>query len=361
MKTIYNSILFALLCNYGVAQAATITVISSSDASLRGAITQANDGDIIQIPSGVIYLTAPLNITKNLTLSGTGTSLVALDGNSSHRVIAFSGNTLALNNLQIQNGSNNDGLGGAGLLIQSGTVTISNSTFTGNNDVTGGGAIYNNGNLTINRSTLFNNQSPTGAAILVGSASNLAIYYSTLVNNVASAGGAITNDGMLTTEGSIFYNPTDCSGTGIINSTGYNLQSGQTCTLLNNSLAPDYFNIQTSPVASTLSNAGKTQILVPDSAQSSIIDKAPSTCSGVDQIGTSVPQNIRCDIGAVEVIVASTTTPTNNVNQGDDDEHENEDDDDGEGSSGTGSFNPVFFTLLLLLQLALKRTKQFKL
>ena len=284
---------------------------------------------------------------------------MVIDGSNSHRSIEFSANSLTINDIQIQNSLSVDGLGGAGLLIQSGHVMINRATFSGNSSSTMGGAINNYGSLTVKRSTFFNNHSPSGAAIAIGSASSATLYYSSIVNNTTTTGllsAAIDNAGTLTAEGNLFHNQEDCAGTGNTLSLGYNLQSASSCNFATGTLTPDYSNVTILPVASVLSDHGRTQILPPDTTQTVSIDMGPSTCTGQDQTGTPVPQNVRCDIGAVEII--STTSPSTGTNQnglGDDGEHEDDDDegdreDDDEHddeSNGIGAFGGHYFLLLL--------------
>lgn len=364
MKLLFTKLIAGLLFTPALVFAATINVTTSSDigpgncaapsscTTLRAAITNAASGDIIQIPSGTIYISSTLQIAKDLTLQGVGSTLVAIDAGNSHRTIQFSANSLIINDIQIQNSSSADGLGGAGLLIQTGSVTINRSTFTGNSSTTMGGAINNYGSLSVNRSTFFNNHSPSGAAIAIGSASSATLYYSSIVNNTSTT-GAIDNAGILTAEGSLFHNPVDCAGTGNTLSLGYNLEASRSCSFTTGTLTPDYANVIRLPVASVLSDYGKTQTLSPDITHTGIIDQGPSTCTGEDQKGTPVPQNVRCDIGAIEMISAtppSTGTIQNGFGDDDrDDEGDSDHEDDDDESNGIGAFDGYSLLLLLIL------------
>ena len=102
------------------------------------------------------------------------------------------------------------GAGGGGLYILSnaGTLTVSNSTLSGNtaSDNTfsgstqfGGGGIYNAGALTVSNSTLSGNTtSRDGGGIYNGYSATLMVSNSTLSGNTASYGGAISNTGTVT-------------------------------------------------------------------------------------------------------------------------------------------------------------------
>jgi predicted outer membrane repeat protein len=100
-----------------------------------------------------------------------------------------------------------------GAILNSGTATITNSSFTGNS-ATGGGAITNSsvGILTIINSSFENNTSPTaGGAIRNESGGTLTIANSSFVGNSTTAGGgaggAILNfGGAATITNSIFAN-----------------------------------------------------------------------------------------------------------------------------------------------------------
>jgi hypothetical protein len=127
------------------AQAAASTTISTcDDATLRSAIANANSGDTISFGcDGIITLSSTLVISQNLTLDGNG-HRVTLDGGNSVKVLTVSsGVTFTLNTLTVAHGTA-PGSNGGGLDNKGGTVSISNSTFANNSDPTGGGGgLYN--------------------------------------------------------------------------------------------------------------------------------------------------------------------------------------------------------------------------
>ncbi len=171
----------ALLMGLGAAQAATYTVTNSSDSgpgSLRDAIDQANAtvgvaDTIVFSFSGTIVLASRLPfITDELTIDGAGRSITISGGGAVQVMINLS--TLTLNALTIAHGRCDGSLfcstGGAGVYSQGGTLTVTNSTFSGNTaDSLGGGAIRGIGTLTIRNSTFSGNSSPSsfGGAIAV--------------------------------------------------------------------------------------------------------------------------------------------------------------------------------------------------
>ncbi|MBV9008921.1 MAG: hypothetical protein JO354_07115, partial [Verrucomicrobia bacterium] len=204
--------------------AATITVTNTNDSgpgSLRQAILDAADGGTINFSvTGTITLTSgELLINKSLTISGPGQSQLTISGNNASRVFAigagaydvsFSGLTVA-NGLSQPTDADNPGTG-AGLRNDStGTVTLTNCTFTNNlvkGEIVGanqqiggnGGAVFNSaGTLTVTNCTLSTNQAflqgdtsdssgGEGGAVFNASGATLNITGSQLLNNSAESG-----------------------------------------------------------------------------------------------------------------------------------------------------------------------------
>jgi len=105
----------------------------------------AGGGTVTFSCSGTITLTAEITIAADTTIDGSGQT-VTISGNHAVRVFTVnSGVTLNLNRLTVANGS--AATGGGGGIYNSGTLTVSNSTFSGNSAYSGGG-IENGGTLT---------------------------------------------------------------------------------------------------------------------------------------------------------------------------------------------------------------------
>ncbi|MBL8344956.1 MAG: choice-of-anchor D domain-containing protein [Rubrivivax sp.] len=222
----------ALLMGLGAAQAATYTVTNSSDSgpgSLRDAIDQANAtvgvaDTIVFSFSGTIVLASRLPfITDELTIDGAGRSITISGGGAVQVMINLS--TLTLNALTIAHGRCDGSLfcstGGAGVYSQGGTLTVTNSTFSGNTaDSLGGGAIRGIGTLTIRNSTFSGNSSPSsfgGAIAVAGSLTQLTITNSTFANNSGDLGGALSVIGgavATVTHSTLSGNATSLSGRG---------------------------------------------------------------------------------------------------------------------------------------------------
>lgn len=280
--------------------AATLTVANTNDSglgSLRQAIADATPGDTINFSvTGTITLTSgELFISKNLTISGPGASSLAISGNNSSRVFNIGSGTVAISGLTIQNG--NASLGGAGGGIDNGgTLTVTNSTLSGNSASAGGG-IVNFGALTLANSTLSGNSGGSGILNSDGS--------TTLKNAiVANSGG-------------------NCSvASGTFTSQGHNLSSDGTCASF---FTPPSDLNNTDPAldpGGLKNNGGPTQTIALQ-ATSPAVDAIPvSECTDVnlvavatDQRGVARPQGPACDIGAFELVqlTSITVTPANST------------------------------------------------
>jgi hypothetical protein len=132
---------------FSQAQAATLTVNSAADAggscpgascTLPQAIATAANGDTINFAPGItaINLTsAELLINKNLIISGPGANLLSVQRSAAagrFRIFEIaSGSNVIISGLMIAKGSGDSGADGGGI-YNAGTVTITNSTMSGN-------------------------------------------------------------------------------------------------------------------------------------------------------------------------------------------------------------------------------------
>ncbi len=234
---------------------ATIIVNSLADnttadafTTLREAITTANasaDADTIEFASslftggaGTITLgsSLPAIVTATtagtLTITGPGaTSLTisGLDGGNGSRDFNIfniaSGGNLSISGVTVS-GAKTSGDGGA--FNNSGTLSVSNSTLSGNSAGTFGGAIFNNnGALTLTNSTLSGNNATYGGGIS-NQFGTITISNSTLSGNSATtsigSGGGIQNNGSITVSNStISGNSAPKHGGGIFNNSNLTL------------------------------------------------------------------------------------------------------------------------------------------
>ncbi len=216
----------------------TYTVTSLADSgpgTLRAAITQADQDitfDTINFdPSvvGTITLASALpDLSQTLTLDGPGASVLTVARSGASGTPAFSVFTVptwaavTISGLTVSGGNDDSGGGisnsgtmtvadstisgnnagdlGGGGISNSGTMTVADSTISGN-DVSylGGGGIYNSGTLTVTDSTISGNESfyPGGGGIFNNG--TLAVTHSLISGNHTTGrgddGGGIDNQG----------------------------------------------------------------------------------------------------------------------------------------------------------------------
>ena len=327
MAALAASVLMAVVLA-APAQAAPFSVTNTADSgegSLRQAISDANASageDTINFDPSLsgqtITLGSQLAVADSagLTIDG-GSANITVSGNNAVRVLDVrSGAKLILNNLTVANGR---GASGGGI-YNNGTLTVTNSTLSGNSapDVgnSGGGIQNNNGTVTVSNSTLSGNSANyRGGGIQNFNGGTLTVTNSTLSGNSVTdvdygRGGGISNSGgSATLQNTIVANSPsggDCYGT--VTDGGHNLDSDGNCGFgtANNSLSG------VDPLLGPLADNGgptKTHALL---AGSPAIDKGNSFGATADQRGVARPQGAASDIGAFEsesTVAEDTTAP----------------------------------------------------
>src|SRR5579885_1947248 len=149
-----------------------------TESNFTGVIAAAVSGDTIvfdlDCPTAhPITLTSTVSISKNLSIDSNGHTVV-ISGGTTVRLFSVN-STFALTGITLRDG--NAGVASGGAIFNSGTLTITQCTFTGNTmsgaaTTDGGGAILvNSGTVTVVNSTFTNNSAtsanPAGGAILV--------------------------------------------------------------------------------------------------------------------------------------------------------------------------------------------------
>jgi|GEM_PF-3251435 Ca2+-binding RTX toxin-like protein len=232
----------------------------SGEGSLRQAILNANakpgadtitfDGSIFidNIPDIINLTSGELNVTDDLTITGTGANLLIIErdnttpafrifqaskpitidsltitgGNAVSGTGIFSGNgggifsNSSINLINSVVTGNKAISGGGGIFTDKGDIVISNSIISGNstnNDAVGGG-INSSGDITISNSTISGNSAGAGGGI---DGINITITNSTISNNIAtnagSGGGGINNNTYTPSKpGNIIINNSTISG-----------------------------------------------------------------------------------------------------------------------------------------------------
>jgi hypothetical protein len=218
------ALLFATLISISTLHAGTtFTVQDSGDGAadanrcpgstcrLRDALAKAAaSGDTINFSvTGAITLNSgQLLVDKSVTITGPGAASLAVDGNAASRVFLTDlGKTVSISGLTIRNGLDPGATGLGGGIYNWATLTLTDCVVTLNHATIGAGIYNNHGTLTITNSTLSGNStgnvaggSNLGGGIYNDGAGSLSatvtITNSTLSGNHADvAGAAIFNDG----------------------------------------------------------------------------------------------------------------------------------------------------------------------
>jgi fibronectin-binding autotransporter adhesin len=321
------ALIFSLVTPSTRAHAATFivtTLIPEGSGSLQQAIIDANaavGADTINFSvSGMIPAWStlpPITDPAGLTIDGAGQTVTISGMDVTNVLYVDLGASLTLNNLTISNGANDSApySYGGGIHNYGGTVTITNSTFSGNSAYSGGGVFNYSGMVTIKNST-FSGNSTTG-----GQGGGIFNYYGTITitnstfsgNSVYSGGGfgaAIYNDGTMSISNTIIANSVygaNCSG-GAITNGGNNIDDSISCGWGSTSGSMS----NTNPLLGVLAdNGGPTQtfaLLAGSLAIDGVTYNPPNSAPPTDQRGVARPQGVRYDIGAYESTYQSGST-----------------------------------------------------
>jgi len=340
MKKI-KSLIIAIM--FLVSLVAVINPVSAADwhvypgDSIQTAITNASGDDTIYVHAGT-YSEWNIDIGKDLTIIGAGSRLTIIDGTNHDTVITVqTGVTVSISGMTITNG-NSDGIRGGGI-YNDGTLTLTDCTMSNNTAIIFGGGIYNHGSgaLNIYSSTISGNTTTNAGSAGGGIYNNgtVSMWNSTVSGNTSDYGGGIYNNTSITlSQCTVSSNTATYDGGGIwngstnsdlkstivadntapngpdfdnaLNSYGYNLIEDTTdCTIIE--VANPGTNITgVDPTLGPLANNGgptQTHALLSggpaiDTGDCTDINGNPVT---TDQRGVSRPQGPGCDIGAYEV------------------------------------------------------------
>jgi CSLREA domain-containing protein len=308
----------------------------SSSCSLRDAVATAAPGDTIQIPAGHYVLTlGRIDITKDLTLAGSGARTTVIDGNASSKIFSIVGIfNVELDDLSLVNGNDTEGgaisaisftppavlaltirrctfannqtsFQGAAMNLQRVALTIEDSTFSNNHAgfFSGGGAISALGvGGSIVNSTFSGNTAGTASALNLG---GISIAPVSLINNTITANQATR---LVAAISSFFADLTlsnniiagnvggDCRLSSAM--TDHNLDSDNTCLLTGPGDLPG-----TNPLLGPLAdNGGPTDTHALLAGSPALDAGNNSTCPAADQRGVTRPQGPFCDMGAFELV-----------------------------------------------------------
>jgi hypothetical protein len=354
-------ILFALSCGSASAAVTVNTTTDSNaaggcaglpgDCSLRQALAKASAGETVIVPAGTHTLTfGSLGIGQAVTVQGAGartTSVVRVGGPSSNVFNVASPGLVTISGLTISAGqvpaSESGFLHGGAVYNQLGSalalesVAITGTTLEKTDGASGtvrGVGVANNGTLTIANSTLSGNvgiaagaQSGNQGAGLFNSGGTVSILNTTIAGNshvetsgADSSGSAISNvnggavelrnvtiaanggsaaidssDGLSATN-TIVSNGASGNCSGPVTSQGHNLESADECGF---NAAGDQTGKD--PLLGALAdNGGQTNTLALLAGSPALDAGDPAACPASDQRGVARPQGPACDIGAFE-------------------------------------------------------------
>jgi hypothetical protein len=291
-------------------------------ATVSYALTQAASGATIEV-SGTIddHITISNPVTITTWPSGPALSPAVLDGTETPNVPLVFINPgvtgVTLHDLTIENG---DG----GIVDDLGTLTLSDSTVSGN---FGDAGIDTDGTVTVIDSTVTNNS----AGGIKNNGGTMTVIASTISGNIGSGstgyGVADINGGTVTmgatiVAGNTSVNCDPAAGPGSLRSAGYNLTNDTNGTACGFTAATDL--VGKNPLLGALaSNGGPTQTMLPStkSPAANVIPKTTTlrgvtVCPGTDQRGVARPGHgeTRCTIGAAEAAFSIATTTAVTVN-----------------------------------------------
>ena len=196
----------------------------SGAGSLRHALDQICAGGTIDFAADTtLYLNSQLEITKTLTIDGSGHTIKLSgdslgDGIPNVRVLSIgSSGVVTLTHLAIISGTANSEVNGyeGGGIRNTGRLTLQNSTLAGNAATNYGGGLYNSGTLLVSDSTFSRNSTDFAGAGIYNSSGRITVTNSTLSGNLAEWGGGLYNaSGTLTVQHSTFSRNSASNGVG---------------------------------------------------------------------------------------------------------------------------------------------------
>ena len=321
------------------------TVPANTTCTLRDAVGFTNagaGGDTITFNlaagSTITLASAELSLTQSVSITGPagGTITVRRDAANATQFRIFSvaaNNIVGISNLTISGGV---GGSGGGIYNSGGTLTLTNSTVSGNTVVGGGvsgGGIFNisGGAVTLTNSTVSGNTAANGAVgggIYNTVGGTVIVTNSTVSGNTASNSGGVGGfgGGIFNAVGAVTLTNSTVSGnTSTVDDGGGIFNTGGTVNAANTIIAGNTNNANLSgsgitstnsltsgnPSLNPLGNYGGPTQTQPPFGNSPAVDAGdPATCAaapvnGRDQRGVARPQGAACDIGAVERFVVS--------------------------------------------------------
>ncbi len=300
-----------------------LTVTNSTFTGNKSVISGPSGGG-----GGAIYIDGGKGSSGKIAINGsTFTNNTAVFQGGTIFVQLYDSNTMILDKSTISGssvtGSGNQGLGGGIFVVGNGTsptLTVTNTTISGNSASNQGGGIWNGNNITVNitNSTIANNKaiSADGKGGLGGgimrTSGKMTIVNSTIAGNTAGfQGGGIIGDSNVTLKNTIIANNKANNG-----GNNWNIKNNCFDSMTNggNNLQFPAKN-QNDPsdkdcvsgittadpkLGALANNGGTTQTMALLTGSGAINIGNNATCSTTDQRGIARPQGSSCDAGAFE-------------------------------------------------------------
>ncbi|HMG36403.1 MAG TPA: choice-of-anchor Q domain-containing protein, partial [Blastocatellia bacterium] len=211
-------------------------------ATIQHAIEKSGSGDLIVVGPGTYV--ENVSVTVSVTIQGDGSASSMVDGNAAGPVFTINeGVTATLTQLTITNGnaqgSQSQFGGGVQNLLGANTTivgcTINDNDATAGGSGTFGGGIGNLGTLTVINSTISGNSAPSGGGIANGSGGSTAtatVVNSTIALNSATTGGGVDNKDTLNLTNTVIAGSVaggDCVNSGTLATNLNNLIQDGSC------------------------------------------------------------------------------------------------------------------------------------
>jgi CSLREA domain-containing protein len=316
---------------------------SGGYCTLRAAIEEANaepGAQTIALSDQTYQISTTLVINQDLTITGLGADRTVVGGSGSDRLLSINGGAkVSLSNLTLTGGDttsqgggiylqqgsltlqgmqindNHAGGAGGGIWVGDGSsLTVSDSSITGNSSDLGAGGIYNLGTLSLQNTTVSGNQGESGGGIASSGPAQL-LNVTIAGNQATNTGGGLSGTSSFSLKNTLLagnsapHGP-DCAPD--ISSQGYNLLGDATGCTVSGAKASDHIGV--SAHLDGLALDGATTFTNAIGGGSPALDTGACDLPA-DQRGVPRPQdgnldgNPKCDIGAFELVPSSTYLP----------------------------------------------------
>ncbi|HPS30101.1 MAG TPA: choice-of-anchor Q domain-containing protein, partial [bacterium] len=327
MKKLFVFLLFITAVSSINAATRTVCAVGCDYTSVKTAVNAAVADDIIDVHAGT-YQDYNIVIAKNLTIQGAGMhdtiiQAASKEGSASYRVFKITDGTVTFKNMTIRYGySSIDGNYGGGISFAGTSLTVDNCYINANKGYYGAGGLYiTAGTVDINRSVILGNKgnSDYGGGIYAYN-STVTVTESTISGNSAGYGGGIytTNATMIFDRSVISGNTASSYGGGIYNYNNSSISMKNTTISNNFAYAEDgggilnsggcYIKIDNGTIAGNFSMDQGGGIYNSSSARvemrntiiaDNMANSTPNDCFGVlDSYGYNLIENLSfCAIG----------------------------------------------------------------